>query len=373
MNLRGTEASGYTQLLLARARAHLELGRDGDAHADLRELLRTVPACGEAYRLLGELAHRRNARGSAATFFRHARRLACGTTPPPLPFGPYAVYEKLGEGGMATVHRAIRRSTDGVPREVALKRLLPSFANDPEVASSLQHEARLARLLRHPNIARTYDAGRIGGVDYLAMELLDGTPLSASLGEPVAIPIVIDILIQLCDALAYAHTLRDAAGTPLGIVHRDLTPSNVIVTTAGAVKLIDFGIAKAATQRTQTRIGVLKGKLAYLAPEYVRGRIDARADLFALGVIAHELLTGRRLFVGDTDFQTVHNVLEMRVPPPARLRRDVCPVLDDIVMLALRRVPEERWQSAAAMRTALRNLATELGTGGCWPSEPTVG
>jgi serine/threonine-protein kinase len=177
---------------------------------------------------------------------------------------------------------------------------------------------------------------------------------------PVPIPIALSILGQLCDALDYAHNLCDEDGRPLNIVHRDVSPSNIIISTTGVAKLIDFGIAKAAGSEN-TKTGYVKGKFAYMAPEYLLGQLDLRADLFGLGVIAHEMLAGRSLFLAKNDYDTMTRLREMPVQPPSRWNPDVPRDLDDIVLTALQRSPELRWQSAAAMRTAIANVVHVCG------------
>jgi len=282
-------------------------------------------------------------------------------------FGPYLVYEKLGVGGMATVHRAESRSVGGFRKAVALKRLLPHIAGDPEAVQAFVREARLASKLRHANIAQTYDLGKIGGVYYIAMELVPGPTFTQLMNQcheaagAIPLPISVNMLSQICEALDYAHNLCDEDGKPLGIIHRDVSPPNVVVSNTGVVKLIDFGIAKLANQEQHTVAGIIKGKFAYVAPEYTAGRLDHRADLFGLGVIAHELLTGRRLFHGDTDLETVQNIREMPIQPPSRWNPQITRDFDDIILTALQRDPDRRWQSAAAMRNALDGVAKEIG------------
>lgn len=222
-------------------------------------------------------------------------------------------------------------------------------------------EARLATRLDHPNIARTFTLGKAGGVYFIEMEYVSGPTLSRVLEQcdvagAMPIAIVVHILIRLCDALAYVHQLRDDRGASLGLVHRDVSPQNIIVAGDGTVKLIDFGIAKGLRSSSSTEVGVIKGKVAYVAPEYLGGMIDRRADLFALGVIGHELLCHRRLFLGVNDLDTVTRIRELRVPPPSRHRRDVRPELDAVIMRALERDPAARWQSAGEMRAALDRL-----------------
>ncbi|HET9620858.1 MAG TPA: protein kinase [Kofleriaceae bacterium] len=280
-------------------------------------------------------------------------------------FGPYLVYEQLGVGGMAQVHRAVEMGV-ARPRPVALKRMLSHIASSEDMVKSFVREARLASYLKHPNVAQTFDLGRVGEIYFIVMELITGRNLREVLRHcgattgPMPVSIALNILNQICDALDYAHNLCDEHGKPLGIIHRDVSPSNVIVADTGVVKLIDFGIAKASAAGMQTLGGTLKGKFAYMAPEYIAGRIDARADLFAIGVIAHELLTNRPLFAGRDDIDTLTRVRDMRIDPPSRRNPQVPPEIDDVVMTALARDPDRRWQHATALRSALTTLTQRL-------------
>jgi eukaryotic-like serine/threonine-protein kinase len=282
-------------------------------------------------------------------------------------FGPYLVYEQLGIGGMATVHRAETTGIAGFRRPVALKRMLPHVAANDDLVRSFVREARLASHLRHANVAQTYDLGKVGDIYFIAMELVLGRTLRDILrlcsktGERIPIPIALNILNQVCDALDYAHNLTDDSGQDLGIIHRDVSPSNVIVAEGGVVKLIDFGIAKASAAGMQTMSGTIKGKFGYMAPEYLAGKIDARADLFALGVIAHELLTGRPLFQGRDDMDTLFRVKQMTIESPRKWNPEIPDEIDSIVMTALDRDPDSRWQRAAAMRVALTTETKRLG------------
>jgi serine/threonine-protein kinase len=286
----------------------------------------------------------------------------------PETFGPYTVYEQIGIGGMATVHRAETRGVAGFRKQVALKRMLPSVAADASLVQSFIREARLASHLRHANVAQTYDLGKVGEIYFIAMELVPGRTLRhvlkhcAALGIHMPLPIALNIVNQIADALDYAHDLCDESGAPLGIIHRDVSPSNIIVSEGGIVKLIDFGIAKATSSGGQTLSGTVKGKFSYMAPEYLLdGKLDARADLFALGVIAHELLVGRPLFQGRDDMETLFRIRDLVVAPPSRVNREVPAEIDAIVMTALDRDPEKRWQRASALRMALTHETMKLG------------
>src|SRR5882757_3977799 len=286
-------------------------------------------------------------------------------------FGPYLVYERLGVGGMATVHRALERGFEGFERIVALKRLLPHLAEDASFIKSFVREAKLASYLNHVNIVKIFELGRVGTEYFISMEYIDGRDIrrilrhARKVSGPPPIHVTVGLLLQLCDALDYAHHQVDHDGAPLGIVHRDVSPSNVLVTSAGHVKVIDFGIAKAQSAQLRTQTGRVKGKLAYMAPEALAGKdLDARSDLFAVGVIAHELLTARPLFATKNEYQTLMKVQRAEVVPPSTFNH-ACPAeLDAIVLRTLARDPDDRFLRAGDLRDELNamrrqyNLAT---------------
>jgi serine/threonine protein kinase len=291
-------------------------------------------------------------------------------------FGGYRVFEQLGVGGMARVDRAERAASERAGRQVALKRMLPHVAANKEMIQAFVREAQLMMHLRHRNVAQTYEFGQVDDVHFIAMELVTGPTLREILQHcsqttgPMPVPVALNILNQLCDALDYAHNLCDETGRPLGIIHRDVSPSNIILDRAGVAKLIDFGIAKVSTAGMQTVAGIVKGKFGYMAPEYLVGSIDARADLFAIGVIAHELLTNRPLFSVADDMETMRRMRGMPIEPPSRRNRDVPPEIDDVVMTALSRDPAGRWQHATALRTAMTTLTHRLGL--AWTNQQAV-
>jgi len=280
-------------------------------------------------------------------------------------FGAYTIREELGAGGMASVHLAEWRPKGGVARRVALKRLYLHVASNPELVSMFIDEARLARYLKHPNIAQVYEFGRFSGTYYIAFEFVPGPTVQQVFEQCdkyvgyIPIPLVLEIGCQLCDALHHAHNLCDEDGLALGIVHRDISPSNMILSNAGFVKLIDFGLAKAKQSSHESQSGIIKGKLGYVAPEYIDGRLDVRCDLWAVGVVLHELLCGRRLFESNDAFGTLDRVRKMPIPPPSRFRAEVTSALDDILLRALERDPNKRWQSAASLRAALAGHARQ--------------
>lgn len=272
---------------------------------------------------------------------------------------------------MATVHRAERLEKDGSRREVALKRLNPTVATNRHLVEAFETEARLLRYLDHSNIAQTYDHGKaLGGAYFMALEYVRGRTLKQLIEDCRAMAVVIpneialNVVAQLCDALDYAHTCRDEEDRPLSIIHRDVCPANVMLADTGLVKLIDFGLVKVRARRTRTRDtakGVIKGKFNYVAPEYIGGELDARADLWAAGVVLYELLTNRRLFSGANDLETISRVRNLPIPRPSLANPRVSPELDHVVMTALERDPRERWQSAARMGEALRAVIAQSG------------
>jgi serine/threonine-protein kinase len=282
-------------------------------------------------------------------------------------YGPYLVYEQIGAGGMATVHRAELRTPQGV-RQIALKRLNPTLKK--EMVALFADEARVLRYLQHPNIAATYDSGRVFGTYFIAMEYVAGPTLKelvdhcrTSTVGAVPQAVTLNLAAQLCDALDHAHNRCDDHGLPLHIVHRDVTPSNIIISESGLVKLIDFGLAKARVTEEHVGAGVIKGKFGYIAPEYTRGLIDHRADLWAVGIILYELLTSRRLFDGPDALETLTRVRTLPIPRPSLANPHVTRELDEIVMLALERDPARRWGSAAAMRDRIRAVMAHPGNG----------
>ena len=276
-------------------------------------------------------------------------------------FGDYVVHELIGEGGMASIHLAEKGG-----KRVALKRLLPEVQKDRKLVADFIREARLMRYLKHPNIAATIECGRVYDSYFIAMEYVPGHTLKQLVAQcaltvgTVPHEITLNLVAQICDALDYAHNAKNEHGNPLGIIHRDVSPANILISERGEVKLIDFGLAKAKGVSTQeTAVGTIKGKFAYVAPEYMSGKLDPRADLWAVGVVMYELLTSRRLFDGPDPFETMTRIRKLPIPRPSLANPRVTPELDKIVMTALERDPARRWQSAAMMRDALRGVIAQ--------------
>lgn len=278
-----------------------------------------------------------------------------------LPFGPYELVRRLGSGGMAETFLAVRRGPGGFEQHVCVKRILPAMEADPELVRMFMDEARLAAQLRHSNITQVVDFGVAAGSHYLALELVDGMDLRALLralrdqGRALDPPLAVYVGTQLAAALDFAHTPERGRHA---VIHRDLSPSNVLVSRAGEVYLTDFGIARALGVKRNTSSGVVRGKVPYMASEYaLTGRFDARSDLFALGVILFEALAGQRPFDGATDLDTLTRIKDGRHAPLASLAAHAPSSLVAIVEQLLVPNPEERFQSAAAVLEALAHVS----------------
>ncbi len=286
----------------------------------------------------------------------------------PIQFGKYLLVERLGRGGMAEVWKARMIGPAGFQRTMVVKRILPHLVEDPHFTSMFVTEARLSARLNHGNIVTVYELGDVDGEYFLAMEYVRGRDLvnvmRAQLLRGVPPPGLGAYAVrEVCRALGYAHALTDDAGAPLRLIHRDVSPSNVMVSFDGQVKLLDFGIAKALAEASEnkTQTGTLKGKFGYMAPEQVEGReIDHRSDLFAVGIVLHESLTGRRLFKGAGDLQTIAMVREAKVDPPSRLNGDVPPELDRICLKALARMPNDRYRNCDELAQELDQVVHAL-------------
>jgi len=277
----------------------------------------------------------------------------------PSQFGKFTELERIASGGMGDIFRAKLGGAEGFERTVALKVLHPHLARDESFARAMVDEAKITVLMHHPNIVQMYNLERTGDVLYCVMEYVPGKSLARiqrtyrKKGARVPLEMALYIVMQMLDGLAYAHELKGPDGKPLGIVHRDISPQNILVTGDGWVKIIDFGIAKAARRITQTMPGIIKGKFAYMAPEQLKGQTDHRADIFATGVVLWETLAGVRLFHSTTDVDTLHRVLHLQPPPLNLNRQEIPPELDKIIDRALAKDPEQRFQSAREFKRAL--------------------
>ncbi len=277
-------------------------------------------------------------------------------------YGNYQLIKRLAMGGMAQIYLARQRGPEGFEKQVVVKRILPHLGENQEFVQMFLDEARIAARLNHPNIVQIFDLGAQDDSFFIAMEYIHGEDLrrvwkkADRAGTPIPVPLVCRIIIEACAGLDYAHKKTDAQGKPLGIVHRDVSPQNILLTFDGRVKVVDFGIAKAADQATVTRSGVLKGKYSYMSPEQAAGqRLDCRSDIFALGVVLHELLTCNRLFKRATDMATLQAVAECEIVPPSQVNPRVPKDLDAVVMKALTRRPEDRYADAAQLQLALED------------------
>jgi hypothetical protein len=269
--------------------------------------------------------------------------------------GKYQLGRRIGGGGMAEVYEATAHGAAGFARPVAIKRMLPALSHDPGFGRMFVNEAQLASLLHHDNIGAVLDFDRDDdGRHFLVMELIRGVDLRTLMGSgPVPYPVIAHIAASLLAALAYAHELEHD-GRPLGIVHRDVSPHNVMLSWDGAVKLVDFGIAKAVAATGASGGGGLKGKLAYMSPEQAHGLVlDGRADVFAVGVVCHELVTGERLFPGQTEAEVLARVLTQPVPRPSERRPDVPRDLEVAILRMLERDRNARFATAAAAHDAV--------------------
>ncbi|MFL5346334.1 MAG: protein kinase domain-containing protein [Hyalangium sp.] len=275
------------------------------------------------------------------------------------PFGKYQLLKKLATGGMAEVWLARQSGIEGFAKSVVVKRILPHLAEDREFVEMFRNEALIAANFNHPNIAQVYEFGEANGTYYIAMEFIHGEDLGRvmrkawSAGQWIARPLAIRIVASACEGLYYAHTRVDANGKPLKVVHRDISPQNILISFDGSVKLVDFGIAKAADQVGLTKSGAIKGKFAYMAPEQAAGKaLDHRADIFAIGLVLYELLTGVRPLKRDSELATLQAALECAIQTPSEVA-DVPSELDSVVMSALAKAADDRYRDARQFQVAL--------------------
>lgn len=276
-------------------------------------------------------------------------------------FGKYLLHERLGMGGMAEVFRATYNPEGGFQKVVALKRVLPQFAQDEAFIAMFRGEAALCSQFSHPGVVQVFDFGKHGDSYFLAMEYLDGPSLNRVLrafqGTGLPIPAVMHLALCLCEALQYVHERRDAEGKPMRLVHRDLNPPNILLTRLGEVKLTDFGIARSTSQVQLTEVGMIKGKPGYLAPEQAAGEeFDGRVDLFALGVTLWECLVGQSLFSTTDPALSLHNLFDQPIPPVRNKRPEVPEALEAFVMQLLERDLSRRTPSARFALHKLREL-----------------
>ncbi len=295
----------------------------------------------------------------------------------PIPFGKYYLLERINVGGMAEVFKAKAFGVEGFERLVAVKRILPNIAEDEEFITMFIDEAKIAVQLQHANVAQIFDLGKVEDSYFIALEYVHGRDLraifdhlrkngvtgaSGAPSEKMPTSQACFIVMQLCEGLDYAHNKRDAQGRELNLVHRDVSPQNVLIGYDGEIKLVDFGIAKAAGKASKTQAGILKGKFGYMSPEQVRGLpVDRRSDIFALGIVLYELLTGERLFIGESDFSTLEKVRNVEILPPSSFNKRIPPELERIVLKALAKDADDRYQNAIDLHDDLQAFLYSVG------------
>ena len=282
--------------------------------------------------------------------------------------GPYRLVREIGIGGMATVHLACTEREESFEKWVAVKTCHPHLAEDPIALRLFLEEGRLGALISHPNVGAVLDVGQEQGRYFIVLEYLQGNSLRAvmrrtrELRAKMPIAIACRIIADAANGLHAAHEARDARGDRLEVVHRDVTPHNLMITDAGVTKVVDFGVAQSTQSFSRGDDGMLHGKVSYMSPEQARGEpVDRRVDVFALGIILWELITGRRLFRGESDLATIINVLDCKIPPPGSITR-ACPHdLNRIVMRALAVKPNERQGTALELARALSMMLVRRG------------
>ena len=280
--------------------------------------------------------------------------------------GSFEILRRLARGGMAEIYLARTSGPSGFEKLVVLKKILGKFADKPRYVQLFLEEAKLAASLDHPGIAQVYDIGMVDGSYFFAMEHLHGQDVRSLLhrawriGERLPIEHAVQIARHVASALHFAHEKRRSDGTLLGLVHRDVSPSNILVTYDGATKLLDFGVAKTATSTVKTRTGALKGKISYMSPEQARGAsIDRRSDIFSLGIVLWEMVTTQRLYRADNDLATLQLIIHQPPRPPSQVRPECPPELERIVLRALAQDPGARYPTAEQLVLELDELARE--------------
>lgn len=286
----------------------------------------------------------------------------------PIRFGKYLLLDKIGTGGMAELFLAKQTGLSGFEKVVAIKRILPHLTQGSEFVTMFINEAKLAALLTHQNIVQIFDLGSVDQCHYIAMEYIMGKDLRTVINRgkskrmPLSIGDALLIVSKISSALDYAHRKKDLNGNDLHLVHRDISPQNILVSYEGEVKLVDFGIAKAAMGGQETKTGVLKGKLAYMSPEQAWGKpVDGRTDLFALGIVLYEAVTGERLFTGNDEISILEKVRKAEVIPPTELNPAIPSELEAVLKKAMAKEPENRYQTASEMERALEALISKKG------------
>ncbi|HQY64034.1 MAG: serine/threonine protein kinase [Myxococcales bacterium] len=280
----------------------------------------------------------------------------------------YRVLQKLEAGGMAEVFRAESEGLQGFKKQVAIKRVLPDLGKKKKFISMFLDEARLSAQLSHSNCVQVFDIGAGDGAYFIVMEFVDGANLKAiaesmkKQNREFSVQAAAFIALEICKGLSYAHEVRDESGAPLHIVHRDMSPPNVLITKYGEIKIVDFGLAKASSQLEKSEPGIIKGKFSYLSPEAAMGQeVDLRTDIYAVGIILWELLTQQRLFLGETDYQTVKKVQDSVIPSISQINTKVPRELERILNKTLQRDPAARYQTARELGQELARFLYTFG------------
>lgn len=288
----------------------------------------------------------------------------------PEPFGRYQLIRRFARGGMAEVFLARQEGPGGFARELVIKRVLPDLVDDPHFVELFLDEARLAAKLTHPNIVPIFDFGEVDGSYFIGMELVNGPSLrnlarsALRSGQPLSYGLLARVGAEIAKALTYVHSFQDNTGRAMNIVHRDISPSNIVISAEGVPKLLDFGVARAAQSLHQTRSGEIKGKLPYMAPEQLSGDkdLDARVDIYALGVVLYEMSTGRRPFTSDNDYALMLQILgDKTAPKPSDLQANFPTELERILLRAIAKDPEQRYPKARALAHDLETFVYGLG------------
>ncbi len=272
-------------------------------------------------------------------------------------FGKYTLLNRIAVGGMAEVFLARQEGLEGFEKTICIKRIRPHLSSQPNFVRMFLNEAKLAAQLNHPNVVQIYDLGRVNDSYFIAMEYISGRDMSRIIpkaekaGIPFPMIYALRIASNVCEGLYYAHTKGDAYGNPLNVVHRDITPENILVSFNGTVKIVDFGIAKANTQLEQTRAGEIKGKLSYMSPEQCMGHpLDARSDIFSFGSVIYEWVTGYKLFTGENEMAILKSIIDGKIYPPSYFKEDVPEAVERILMKSLDKDKNKRYQSAWEMQ-----------------------
>jgi tetratricopeptide (TPR) repeat protein/tRNA A-37 threonylcarbamoyl transferase component Bud32 len=284
----------------------------------------------------------------------------------PIRFGKYLILDKIATGGMAELFRAKITSVEGFEKLVAIKKILPNLTQDSNLVDMFIDEAKLAAMLTHQNIVQIYDLGSMEGAYFIAMEYIHGKDLrvvsnkSKEKGLPLPLEYAIYITSRICSGLDYSHNLKDFQGNPLKLIHRDISPQNILVTYEGDVKIVDFGIAKAARKTADTREGLIKGKVAYMSPEQAAGKtIDHRSDIFSTGILLYEMITGVRMFEGD-DVKILDKVRKADFQKAETIVSDLPAEVSDILRQALAKAPSRRYKSCVAMLAHLEDCLSSF-------------